>query len=89
MSEDKKVMHKELTVSGVKYKLQKLVPSQWLKLRERCKNKTGIGMNDLKLMEEILEHIVVTPKIGIDDLDWPDLDELTTKAVEFQVGTTF
>jgi hypothetical protein len=76
----------KVMINGSEYTLQKLLPREWLRLRERCKNKSGQPVEE-KLYDELLEHIVVSPKKHLDDFeDMAELEELMAEAVRFQLG---
>lgn len=74
---------KTVDVDGIKYNLQKLPVRQGLELRKR--SRTGGDIDDIKFYEEILEHIVVEPKMELDDFeDIGHLEKLMEKVVEYQ-----
>lgn len=75
---------KKIKLEGVEYTLQKLPAMEALKLRSRCKDKQG-NPDEIKLYGELLEHVVVIPKVTIDDFeDVADLEELMVEVIEFQ-----
>lgn len=79
---------KKITVNGVEYTLQKVSPREWLRLKERCKGKNGLPIEE-KTYTEVLEHIVVTPKKKLDDFeDFAEVEEVVTTAIRFQLGRT-
>ena len=77
-------MDKTVQVNGTDYQLQKLPPRQWLKLRERSKNANGQPIEE-KLYDEIFEHIIVSPKVKMDDFEEiEDVEDLMKEAITFQ-----
>ena len=73
-------------VNGVKYDLQKLPTRAALQLRSRCKDKGG-NPNEIKLYDELLENVVIKPKIKLDDFeDVADLEDLMKEVITFQYG---
>ena len=73
-----------ININGTEYELQKVPPRQWFRMRERTKNKNGLPIEE-KLYSEILEHIVVSPKVTLDDFEEvEDIEELMKEAIEFQ-----
>lgn len=76
-------MIKEVEVNGKKYKLQKLPVRPALELRQRA-NKDG-SVDDILFYEELLEHIVVEPKLELDDFeDVNELEKLMVEVMDFQ-----
>jgi hypothetical protein len=76
---------KKVKVNGVEYTLQKMPAREWIRLRKRC-TKNG-NFDEEKFMDEILEHIVVDPKVKLDDFEeYADLEEVVAEAVNFQSG---
>lgn len=74
---------KTVEIEGVKYNLQKLPVRQGLELRKR--SRTGGDIDDIKFYEEILEHIVVEPKLSLDDFeDIGHMEKLMEKVIEYQ-----
>ena len=87
MSEEKKVASlnyaKTVTVNDVEYTLQKLPTMEALKIRQRAK--TDGDFDDIKMYESMLEHVVIKPKLGINDFnDVVDLEELMKEVLEYQ-----
>jgi len=79
---------KKVTINGVEYTFQKILPREWLRMRDRCKNKHGIPIEE-KMYGEVLKHIVVEPKKSLDDFtDVAELEEVVTSAIRFQRGVT-
>jgi len=77
---------KKQTVQGVEYTFQKLPPRQWVRLRDRCKNRFGNIMEET-FTSEVLEHIVIDPKTTLDDFDeWEAAQEVVNAAITFQLG---
>jgi len=81
MTEEKKV-----TIRGVEYTLKKISPREWARLRDRCKNRFGVMLEE-KFLSEILEYMVVNPRVTLDDFeDYETCQEVANAAVEFQLG---
>jgi hypothetical protein len=79
---------KKIIIDDVEYTLQKVMPLEWLRIRERCKNKHGLPIDE-NLYREILEHIVIAPKKTINDFDEVEvLEELMKEAITFQCKKT-
>lgn len=77
---------KKETIEGVEYTFKKLPPREWARLRDRCKNRHGHILEEA-LMSEILEHIVVDPKITLDDFeDWEVAERVVNAATTFCLG---
>ncbi len=77
---------KTVEVNGKDYTLQKITPREWARLRDRCKNRYGT-ISEEQFMSEIMKHIVVEPKVTLDDFtDWADTQEVVNEAVRFQLG---
>lgn len=74
----------EVTVKGKKYTLQHPGARWYLGLTDRCKNKHGVLQTE-KYTEEILENVVVDPKVSMDDFDdaLGEMMELVGKAESF------
>ncbi|TQK41969.1 hypothetical protein FB479_11670 [Brevibacillus sp. AG162] len=71
-------------ITGTEYTFQKVAPRPWLKLMDEWDSK---GKTSEKLTEIVLEHIVVEPRLNIDDFeDYAELDEVTMAAFRFQRG---
>lgn len=76
------------TVNDTEYTYQKVSPREWLRLKGRSKNKHG-QVNEETFYTEILKHIVVNPKVTLDDFDdVKHLEEVVAPAVRFQQGKT-
>jgi hypothetical protein len=74
---------KIIKVGEKEYTLQKIAVREWLKLRKRCKVEGEL--DDEMFYAEILEHIVVAPKVSIDDFEEiEDLEEVMKEAITFQ-----
>lgn len=81
MTEEKKI-----TIRGNEYTLKKIPPREWVRLRDRCKNHYGITLEE-KFMSEVFEHLVVNPKVSLDDFDnYSECQEVADAAIEFQLG---
>lgn len=75
---------KTVEVEGKEFTLQKLPVRPALEIRSRCRDKNG-NPDDIKLYEELLEHVVVSPKMKLDDFeDVNTLEELMKKVLEYQ-----
>ena len=78
------IKQKTVTIDGTDYTFQKIPPRQWLRLRQRTKDKNGNPIDE-NLYDEILEHIVVAPKMKIDDFEELEtLEEVMKEAITFQ-----
>lgn len=74
---------KEVTVDGKKYTLQKIAVRPALELRQNCRVNGAI--DDILFYEALLEHVVVQPKVGIDDFEEiGHLENLMTVVAEYQ-----
>ena len=81
--------HKDVKVGETTYKLQKVPPRSWIKLKNDARDRQG-RTDEEKLYDLILEHIVVEPKVDMDSFeDFAELEELVMEAVEFQTGGSF
>lgn len=88
MSEAKKFEQKTVTVGDKEYVLQKLPTRKALEMKQRYMPNNIF--NELKCYDEILEHVVVNPKVTLDDFDdISELDTLGTEALNFQFGGKF
>ncbi len=77
---------KTVSIYGKEYTLQKITPREWSRLKERCRNRNG-HMVEERFITEILEHIVVDPKVNFDDFEEvAEVEELIGEAVSFQQG---
>ncbi len=89
MSEKKgKQTQTTVTVDGETYTIQKVVPSEWMKLKQRCTDRQG-RFSEAAFIREIFEHMIVKPRISpeaMDELDWAVVDELSGAAIDFQTG---
>lgn len=76
-------MIKDIIVDEKEYKLQKLAVRPALELRQR--SRIDGDVDDIVMYEELLEHIVVEPKLSLDDFeDVAHLERLMVKVIEFQ-----
>lgn len=74
---------KTVEVDEIKYSLQKLPVRDGLELRKR--SVIDGGLDDIVFYEELLEHIVVKPKQGLDDFDdIGHLERLMLEVIEYQ-----
>ena len=77
---------KKETIEGVEYTLKKLPPREWARLRDRTKNRFG-NIIEENFMSEILEHIVIDPKVSLDDFEeWETAQTVCDAAVKFCLG---
>ena len=86
MAEKEKVTNKnimEITVGGKKYTLQKVKPTTWLTILDDVQASEGKG--NLVMYGKVLENIVVSPKMEIDDFEsFAELEEVVKTAIRFQ-----
>lgn len=77
---------KVTTKSGAEYTLQHPGVRSVTKITDRIKNKHGIP-SDEKMAEEMLQHVVVEPKMRLDDfVSYGELTEVVAKAFSFITG---
>ena len=77
---------KKVTIEGVEYTFQRIPTREWIRLQERCQDRRG-NISTERLASEILEHIVVEPKVKIDDFEIPAvMEEVVAEAYNFQHG---
>lgn len=77
---------KKVTIAGVEYTLQKLPPREYTRLRARSSDRSGL-LNEERYLDEVLEHIVVDPKVKLDDFeDYAAVEEVVAEATNFQHG---
>lgn len=75
---------KTVEVKGKKYVLQKLPIRKALQIRQKWTLPSGIT-DDVTMYDECLEHIVVSPKVRMEDFeDLSELEALITECVFFQ-----
>ncbi|GBF73052.1 hypothetical protein PA598K_01337 [Paenibacillus sp. 598K] len=75
-----------VTKSGKEYKLQHPGVRAVTKITDRIKNKHGIP-SDERLAEEMLQYVVVEPKMRLDDFDsYAEMTEIVGKAFAFITG---
>lgn len=78
---------KTVTINGTEYTLQMVMPREWLRMKDRSKNKHGQVVEE-NFYTEILKHIVVSPKVSLDDFtNMNELDEIVREAARFQTGS--
>lgn len=78
---------KKITVNETEYTLQKVMPREWLRMKDRSKNKHGQVVEE-NFYSEILKHIVVSPKKSLDDFtNMSEVDEIVKAAARFQTGS--
>lgn len=74
---------KTVEVNGQEYTLQKIPTEAWYQLKDRCATKNG--SSEAKLYKEICEHIIVNPKVKMNDFEEvEDFEALMKEAVAFQ-----
>ena len=77
---------KKVVIDGEEYTLQKLPVRQALELRNQWH--TNGEVDEIKMYELLLEHIVVNPKKTLDDFeDIVTLEELGQAALSYQYRT--
>lgn len=77
---------KTVNIHGVDYVFQKLPPRQALEVREQW-HVDGVP-SEIKMFELILEHIVVKPKVTLDDFeDLVVVEDLVKEAMQYQYKT--
>lgn len=77
---------KTMRIGDTDYTFQKLSAREWVRLRDRCKNRNGVMLEE-PFMTEVLKYIVVSPKVSLDDFDdWETAQDVTNAAVTFQLG---
>lgn len=78
----------DLNINGEdkKITLQNIPAIEALNLRKRCKEKGDI--DEVKFYQELLEHIVVSPKLTVNDFDNDvgTLEELMKEVITFVYG---
>ncbi|GGF77228.1 hypothetical protein GCM10010912_22900 [Paenibacillus albidus] len=79
---------KEITTkSGGKYTLQHPGVRNVTRINDRIKNKHGVNSEE-RICEEMFKHVVVMPKMGIDDFEeYKEMVEVANKAYFFITGT--
>jgi len=73
---------KTVTVNGKEFILQHPGARWYLNLQDRCKNRSGVLLTE-KYTEELLENVVVDPKMKLDDFD-EDIDTVEQLVVEVE-----
>ena len=74
---------KTVEIDEIKYTMQKLPVRDGLELRKR--SHVEGSLDESTFYEELLEHIVVKPKQGLDDFDdIGHLEKLMLEVIEFQ-----
>lgn len=77
---------KVTTKSGKDYTLQHPGVRNVTKITDRVKNKHGIP-SDERLAEEMLQHVIVEPKMRLDDFEsYGEMTEIVGKAFAFITG---
>lgn len=79
---------KEITTkSGKTYTLQHPGVRNVTRINDRVKNKHGVNSEE-KICDEMFKHVVVQPKVTIDDFeDYGEMVEIANKAFYFVTGT--
>ena len=79
---------KTLRINGTDYTFQKMPLRSWIQIQDKCKNQHGHPIDE-KLIDEVLKHIVVSPKVSLEDFDdQSELNEVVKEAITFQQGTS-
>ncbi len=74
---------KKIKVDGKEYTLQKLPVREGLELRKRCR--VGSDIDDIAFYSELLEHVVMEPKMDLDDFESiGHLEDLMVEVVDYQ-----
>lgn len=80
------MMEKKVEIRGKEYTFKKIPPREWVRLKDRCKNRFGNVIEE-KFLAEIFEHLVVNPKVSLDDFeDWSECQEVANAAIAFHLG---
>lgn len=75
---------KVIEVRGKEYTLQKLPLRKAMEIRQKWILSNG-GYDDIAMCDECFKHIVVSPKVKLDDFtSLTEVEEIVTKALEFQ-----
>lgn len=71
-------------ISGAEYTFQKVAPRPWLKIMDEYSRS---GESNEKLADLAFEHLIVEPRLTVDDFeDFAEVEEVTQAAVRFQRG---
>ncbi|MBK5244290.1 MAG: hypothetical protein JJE18_04565 [Eubacteriaceae bacterium] len=74
---------KTVTINEVDYTMQKLPTRQWIRARQKYRDKDGMP-KDEELYDYLLENVVISPKLIIDDFEEnQDLEELMEAVMMF------
>ncbi len=79
---------KKQDIRGVEYTFKKLSSREWARLRDRSKNQRTGHLIEEKFMDEVLEHVVIDPKVKMDDIDFALAEEIVNAAASFCIGRT-
>jgi hypothetical protein len=72
-------------ISGKTFIFQKVTPVAWLDIMDEVE--ATKEKKSRKLYGEVMENIVVSPKMGLEDFeDFAEMDEVVTAAIRFQRG---
>lgn len=74
----------KVTVRGKEYTFQEMPSRGFLKLQNRTQDRNGNPILE-KLYDELLKHIVVEPRVTVDDYSTGELEELAGEAMKFQL----
>lgn len=74
----------KVIIRGTEYTFQEMPSRAFLKMQNKTQDKNGNPILE-KLYEEILTHIVVSPKVTIDDFSTKGLEEVAAAAMQFQL----
>lgn len=75
----------KVKIEGKEYTFQRLPVMEGLKLRERCR--TQGDLDTIRFYTELLEHIVISPKGGIEAFETNyELEEVMKAVIDFQYG---
>lgn len=82
----KEFEQKVVEVAGKEYTLQKLPNRRAMKLRQQWSStEVATGIDDVKMIDLCFEHIVVNPKVKLDDFEYiSEAEELAGECIEFQ-----
>ncbi|WP_379142366.1 hypothetical protein [Paenibacillus sp. sgz500992] len=76
------------TKAGKEYLFQHPGVRNVSRINDRVKNKHGVNSEE-RICEEMFKHVVVKPKVTMDDFeDYPEMIEVATAAYSFVTGTS-
>ena len=77
---------KEITVYGKTYQVQHPGPRWYLQLQDRVRTRGG-SIQQEKYVDELLEHIVIEPKVRVEDFgNIAELEEMVSQLEKFLRG---